>query len=158
MRKFYNMEFVVNKLNKNNKKDIDEVARIMYEWWGKSCNLSYDEQVKIIKSRSSEDYPITFIVKDLDEVIGTITLLESEILSRPELSPMIGGVYVKEEYRNKGIVSKLVNYMINYVRKNLDFKYIYLIANIEYFYEKFGFNILERINNDKDKIYILEVK
>lgn len=63
--------------------------------------MAFDEQIKLVKCRAQDKFPVTFIIKNLCEVIGVISLIESEISSRIELSP-IGGLYVKSSYRNKG--------------------------------------------------------
>lgn len=57
----------------------------------------------------------------------------------------INYIFVKEEYRNKGIASKLLNYMIN----NNDFLNITLEVNINNInaiklYEKFGFKTISK--------------
>ena len=76
---------------------------------------------------------------------------------------MIACVYVKEEYRNQGIATKLMKAMLNDISTHFDF--VYLTTLLDGFYEKFGFKFVETSDisiikgrTHQEKIYKLEIK
>ena len=135
-------ELIIEKLNKSNLNDVFQVAEIWYNWWGKNCNLTIDDLKEIVEKRcSGEPLPIVYIAKFNDNVIGTINFLHNDAELRHELYPFIGGMYVKNEYRNKGIASKLINTLL--IEVSCNFECVYLITSLSGFYEKFGFEFIE---------------
>lgn len=136
------LELIIKKLNKSNLNDVSQVAEIFYNWWGKECNLTINDLIEIVKVRcSGEIIPIIYIAKIDNKVVGTITFLNNDAELRPDLYPFVGGMYVKSEYRNKGIASKLINTLLKEVSKN--FECVYLTTPLIGFYEKFGFKFIE---------------
>lgn len=133
------------KLSKKDTKDINQVAQILYNWWGKDCNLKIYDLENIVRSRCSEDIiPITYIAKINDLVVGTLTFLDNDTQLRKDLYPMLGGLYVKKEYRNQNIATKLLNTMLDDISKN--FNCVFLTTPLTNFYEKFGFEFIEITN------------
>ncbi len=132
----------IKKLNKKETNEINQVAHILYNWWGKDCNLKISNLENIVKSRCSEKtIPITYIAKINDLVVGTVCFLDNDTQLRKELYPMLGGLYVKEEYRHQNIATKLINTILNDISKN--FNCVFLTTPLNNFYEHFGFEFIE---------------
>lgn len=152
------------KLNKNNISEIEQVAKISYDWWGKKNNFSFEKMQKLVESRCSNKFcPQVLVAKRNNQVIGTISLVANDIELRQDLFPVITQVFVKEEYRNQKVASKLVNSLLSDILPQ--FNTIYLTTSLNNFYEKFGFEFVE--NSDvwfeneeiiKEKIYKIEAK
>jgi len=64
-------------------------------------------------------------------------------------------MYIKEEYRGKGY-SKILNKAILEEAKKRKIERIYLKNNLKNYYEKFGANYLEKLENG-EKIYYFEL-
>lgn len=152
------------KLRKNNIEEIEQVAKILYDWWGKNSKISFERMKKIVESRCSDkDYPQVLVVKRNNEVIGTISLVANDIELRQDLFPIITQVFVKECYRKQKIATTLINTLLSDVLPK--FNTIYLTTTLNNFYEKFGFEFVEEsdvwFENEKiirEKIYKIEKK
>lgn len=131
----------IKKLTKNDTHEIQEVAKIFYNWWGKDSNLTKNDLMQIVINRCENLIPATYIAKMNNQVVGTITFIDNDTELRKDLYPMLGGMYVLEEYRHQGIASKLINNLIDDVSNNFDC--IYLTTPLENFYEQFGFKFIE---------------
>jgi len=64
-------------------------------------------------------------------------------------------MYIKEEYRGKGY-SKILNKAILEEAKKRKIERIYLKTKLKNYYEKFGANYLEKLENG-EKIYYFEL-
>ena len=64
-------------------------------------------------------------------------------------------MYVKDKYRGLGC-SKILNKSILDEVKRLGYSKVYLKTDLVNYYEKFGFNYLEDLNNG-EKLYYMEV-
>ena len=83
-----------------------------------------------------------FIIEDNNKIIGNITvILEQKFIRGCKKVGHIEDVVVYKDYRGKGLARKLLNYVINYCKKNNCYKII-LDCSEEYknFYEKNGFS------------------
>ena len=133
---------IIERLDINNITDIKEVTTIMYDWWGKEMGYSFDSVLEVIKSYCGNDVlPIILVAKLSDNIVGTIGLVANDTQLRQDLFPFLTSLYVKEEYRNKNIGTKLVEELLNLARPN--FKKIYLMTSSQNYYEKFGFRYIE---------------
>lgn len=158
------MNIEIIKLNIKDKQEINQVANIWFYWWGKDCKLKISDLKQIVKNRcSGKIIPITYIAKINNKVIGTISFVDNDTELRTDLYPMIACFYVKEEYRNKGIATKLMKAMLDDISTHFDC--VYLTTLLDGFYEKFGFKFIETtdVNTIKnilhrEKIYKLEIK
>ena len=132
----------IKKLEKNDVKEIDEVAEMLYNWWGNEEGYSIEAIRKIVESRCNyKGFPVVYIAKTNSEVVGTISLIANDTDFRQDLFPMISSVIVKEKYRKQGIAQKLIETLIN---DNLDkHKEIFLVTDLDNFYEKLGFKYIE---------------
>lgn len=63
----------------------------------------------------------------------------------------LGGIYVLEDFRGKGIASKIVSQLVSLSKK---YKYVYCIPfeHLERFYKNFGFQNVNDTENVPDKI------
>jgi predicted N-acetyltransferase YhbS len=156
----------IEKLNPNNINDLDAVSEIMYNWWANSASFSFTTVKELIKSYCSYgDFPMVLIAKDLNKVVGTISLVANDTQFRQDLYPVITSLYVIEEYRNNGIGSMLIKELLNYAKDK--FNKVYLLTHSIGFYEKLGFKYVETskayidVLNDKiteNRLYEIELR
>lgn len=113
-----------------------------------------------IKIREAKEIEIKWINKKYAEVDFMKSVFENELIAIAEFKNLnsglgrivkidnknyeLGGMFVFQEFRNKGIAQKLVEFLI--YRENLADKNIWCLPfeNLEIFYLKFGFKMAEK--------------
>lgn len=95
-----------------------------------------------------------------DEIIAGIGVIENDFHNRIDLTPNLCALYVEENFRLNGISSNLVKYVCNDL-KSKGIKSVYLVTDIDNFYEKLGFKFYTMVKciNDEilSKLYILQL-
>lgn len=70
--------------------------------------VSVDDRVARFRSHLNKyRLPVALVAHDGNQVYGTASLREHDLPGREDLSPWLGGVFVGESYRGKGIGLKL---------------------------------------------------
>ena len=90
------------------------------------------------------------------ELIGFISIFPTDGNERKDLSPWYATMYVKEQYRGHGY-SKILNDAILSEAKKRKIKILYLKTELKNYYEKFGAQYMEKLN-EKEKIYYFDLK
>lgn len=87
--------------------------------------------------------PSTFIAKE-NNLMGSASIIEQDMDTRPELTPWLASVFVAPEYRNNGVGSSLVKHIMQ-TAKQAGIEKLYLFTpDRETFYEKLGWQVLSR--------------
>jgi N-acetylglutamate synthase-like GNAT family acetyltransferase len=133
---------------KNKPEYIEEIAHHMFSEWGHlRKNINVNRFLNALNSRLNDDkIPFTLIaISKSKELIGFASIVENDMDINRELKPWISGVYIKSEFRNKGMGQILVD-KLEEKAKNLGLKKLYLFTfDKEKFYNKLGWN---KIKND----------
>ncbi len=143
---------------KENKDYLKEYAKLCSLEWGTPCSDSeLEEKVnkKIDKILSLNDDKLISVLGliEQNELLGFISLFKSDGLEKQELTPWYATMYVKKEHRGKGY-SKILNDAILKEAKELGYNKVYLKSDLVNYYEKFGAQKMERLNNGEDLFYI----
>ena len=142
-------------------KYIKEVSKWIWKEWSKENGAKLEDVIyRTRHSISKNDVPKMFIAKYNNEVIGVVSLWVNDLKSRQDLSPWMATLYVKEEYRNKGVGKKLQEVSIEYAKQK-SYNYLYLITEHNNYYEKTGWEYLEDApldNGRYEKIYKYDLK
>lgn len=139
---------------------IKEVAELTEQEWGtykdiKEFNKKVTKKIEKIKNNLDNNNYCKLILLDEDNLVGFISMLETDGEERQDLSPWYATMYVKEEYRKKGY-SKILNDAILKETKNRGFKKLYLKSELKNYYEKFGAIYMEDLKNG-EKLYYIEL-
>ncbi|MDN4495194.1 GNAT family N-acetyltransferase [Ureibacillus aquaedulcis] len=116
----------------------NEAVDLFWGYWGSGNNRSFYEQC-MQNSHGPDGIPRFYVAISEGEMVGTYSLLRNDINSRHDLYPWFACLYVKEEYRGKGIAKNLLQHGVEQAKK-LGFKMLYLESNIDGFYERLGWN------------------
>lgn len=96
---------------------LDTIADWHWNEWGHHHpDGSRNEWAAGLRTRTNRTtIPMTFIAleADRDEVLGSITLIDNDMSTHPELSPWIAGVFVRADQRGRGVASALVRHAVN---------------------------------------------
>lgn len=126
------------------------------EFGGENSRAFYKGIIE--NSLREKSLPITFVAIENGEVIGTIGVWRSDLLSRQDLYPWISALVVRNDYRNKGLGRALQQYALDYCSA-LNFNEVYLYTDIENYYEKSGWKIIgEGYEYSGEKVKIFKYK
>jgi len=134
---------------------IEEVSALIWEEWSKKSGKSLEEEIYQTKHSLTKDrIPQMHIAINNNELIGVVSLWNNDLRTRQDLIPWMAGLYIKPEYRNKGIGTLLQQRCIEVV-KELKYKKLYLYTNHTDYYEKLGWKFLETapFKGETTKIY-----
>lgn len=125
--------------------DLDELARWHHDEWSQlRGGESLHECRRGLEATMTRDgFPVTVVAVDDDRLLGSASLVESAMETRPELTPWLAGVYVDAGERGRGIGSALIERIIDEAAVR-DFDEIYLFTT-EYaaWYERFGWETID---------------
>ena len=91
-----------------------------------------------------------YLCKDEDKIIGGMGVIENDFHDRKDLSPNVCAVYTEEEYRSKGIAGKLLNMVVEDMKKK-GITPIYLVTDHTGFYERYGWEFLCMVQGDGEE-------
>ena len=134
---------------------LEEISAWHWSEWDKSCGITLEEVIyRNRHSLYSGRIPQTFIAKLNDEVVGTVSLWNNDLKCRQDLTPWLAALYIKKEYRGKGLGTLLQKKCIDAAR-GLGYEKLYLITEHENYYERTGWKLLELapVNEPGVRIY-----
>lgn len=116
--------------------------------WGCQEIDSLESAKKRFFAGSQKDaIPLTLVAIDDNKPAGMISLLESDLDSRTDLSPWIASVFVHPFHRKKGIAVSLVKRMEAEAAR-LGYETLYLFTEASKgFYEKSGWQYMEDVRS-----------
>jgi GNAT superfamily N-acetyltransferase len=91
---------------------VSTIARWHWEEWGHHdpAGSLQSWTAGLAQRTHAAAIPTTFVAIDGDLPIGSACLVEHDMLTRPDLSPWLAGVFVVPEQRRRGIGSALVKH------------------------------------------------
>ena len=102
-----------------------------------------DFAASIAERANADRVPLTLVAFEGEDLVGTICLDMHDMETRGHLSPWLGGLYVKEEWRRRGIGTELVR-AIEAKAAELGIRRLYLYTpESEHFYAKLGWCLIE---------------
>lgn len=135
---------------KENKQYLKEYITLCYEEWSdKKKKLDVDNKIKKI---DKEVISVLALIID-NQMVGFISLFYSDGDYKKELSPWYATMYVKKEFRDRGF-SKVLNDAILKEASSLGYKRVYLKSFLTNYYEKFGAEYIETLENGEKLYYI----
>lgn len=146
---------------KDKEEYLKEVLTLQINKWGRPYQTKeeLEERIdnkidKIKKYWNNNDY-CKLILLDNDNLVGFISIFPQDGEEELNLSPWYATMYVKEEYRGRGL-SKILNDAILKEAKKRGYNRIYLKTELVNYYEKFGATYLKNIS-DNEKVYYFDI-
>lgn len=135
---------------KNHPEHVLTVARWIYDEWDHVTAANLDEVVDATLARMNDDrVPLTLVALRGDACVGTVGLWESDLSSRPELSPWLAALYVHPAARNEGVGGALIDALVSTAR-GLGIGRLYLhTETASGYYRRRGWRFLLRTRNDR---------
>ncbi|WP_027369390.1 GNAT family N-acetyltransferase [Desulfovermiculus halophilus] len=128
------------------KEFIAELAELHHaEWKHLNPSLTLEGRAQAIADAAGrERIPSIFIAMLGSQLIGSAALVQNDMDTKPDLSPWLAAVYVKESFRHQGIATALIRRCEEEaVRSNANAWYLYT-ESASKLYEKLGWRCMER--------------
>ncbi len=123
---------------------VDRIAQWHFAEWGHlDPSGTLEAWTEGLRQRTKRNQiPTSYVALEADELLGSVTLVEHDMLTRPDLSPWLAGVYVTPARRHQGIGSALVCYAVQQAAQ-MGVKRLYLYTHpAREFYTKLGWSLL----------------
>ncbi len=135
-----------------------DMMNISAQWfhskWGVPQQAYLECMQSCIDKRTQFDW---YLCLDDDRIVGGLGVIENDFHDRPDLTPNVCAVYVEEDYRKQGIAGKLLNFVVDDMRKK-GISPLYLVTDHTSFYERYGWEFLCMVQGDgeeeKTRMYI----
>ncbi|NLW70128.1 MAG: GNAT family N-acetyltransferase [Eubacteriaceae bacterium] len=145
--------YTVKRLTAADTEYIAQAEEFLHAWMGDRMHPRPEMKVYFEHAVCEGRPPQTFMAFDEQGVpCGMFQFLISEAWSRPDLSPWLSCVYVKEDMRGKGVCRAMMETVEGYA-KEIGIKEMYLFTPHVGLYEKWGweyFDDLKRFFGDKE--------
>ncbi len=128
------------------KECIAELAELHHgEWKYLNPSLTLKGRAEAIADAAGrEGIPSIFIAILVSQLIGSAALVQNDMDTKPDLSPWLAAVYVKEGFRHQGVATELITRCEGEaVRSNAVAWYLYTEFALK-LYEKLGWRHMER--------------
>ena len=127
------------------------------EWSHLNPGETLEHRTKRMQPYLNDDFiPSTFIAID-KTVLGSASIVENDMETRPELSPWLASVFVAPEHRNNCVGNKLVSHFMTQA-KNKGIKKLYLFtADKKDFYEQLGWHTYNNVQYHGHQVTIMQV-
>lgn len=124
---------------------IENLAPAIFEHWRHILTEeTLESRVGILRGHMNRDtLPVAWIAHSESKVFGTAALRRHDLHGREDLEPWLGGVFVVEQYRRRGIGEALCSAVENHARKvRVDTLYLFTLDSQQW-YRKLGWKNFE---------------
>lgn len=136
----------------NHSKVIPELSTLLYNEWAdlyQAAGLTKQDLTQALELRCvTNQLPLTLVaIADDGQLLGAGSIKLDEPGTKEGLSPWLGGIYIKEQQRGRGLGVLIVNALEDKARE-LGVSALYLSADTaEGFYQKLDWFVLERLES-----------
>lgn len=134
-------------LLKNQLHTLPDLAQMWHEGLGRMWlpDVSIAEALRRFSAHANADkMPLTFVALHEGQAVGMCSLRENDGI-RPDLTPWLGSLAVRADFRQQGIARKLIA-VVKQEAKKMGFSALYLFTfdlSIPHYYESLGWQIID---------------
>src|SRR5689334_9850115 len=136
---------------------VDAIAEWLHAEWGWfTPSVTLDARRKrLAESLNRGQLPVVFVAHEQGQLLGTASLRESDMDTRPELTPWLGGVLVSVQHRGRGIGLRLIRIVEDEALAR-GFRQLYLFTfDKAAYYANRGWTELERTNYRGEHVVVM---
>lgn len=126
---------------------VEELAELNFKEWGefRPGDTLEARTERMRKACGKGAIPSVVVAIEDGRLLGGALLIDSDMKTRPELTPWLAGVYVKAEERGRGVASQLVNRIVEEA-KTLGVQTLYLYTDAaQSLYARLGWEVVEEL-------------
>jgi GNAT superfamily N-acetyltransferase len=115
-----------------------------------------DEWAEVVSAATARDQvPTIYVAVQDGQPVGCAMLIKYDMMTRLDLTPWLGGIYVPPEYRGQGIASRLVAFaMTRAAALKIPTWWLYT-AHARSLYERFGWKFVEMAEYDGGPVSLM---
>lgn len=118
--------------------------RIWNAWWKEEGHTLDLVKGLLQDNLTATTIPIAFTAHDNDTFMGTVSLITSDLDSRPHYTPWLAALWVDEQYRSFGVGNALMDAVKQAAQdKGFGAVYLYSIPQNHDYYTKRGWVMIE---------------
>ena len=124
------------------------LARWHYDQWGPLTGASsFDGYVALLTAASgSRTVPSVLVAMANRELLGSATLIASDLPPRPALTPWLAQVFVEPTRRRNGVGAALVRAVLQRAQQcGYARVYLYTSGTLPEYYRRLGWRVVERL-------------
>jgi len=139
---------------------IPRLAGWLYAQWGYLHeNDSVERRAARLESRATRGgIPVTFVAVDGETLLGSASLVDDDLESRPHLTPWLASVYVAPEHRGRGVASALVERVVEEARDSGVSRLYLWTTDQERLYARLGWIPVERMRFQGEDIVVMAIE
>lgn len=116
-----------------------------------------DRVARLEAQAGNYDLPLTWVALEDDLLLGSASLVLSDMETKPELKPWLASLFVAPEHRCRGVGGKLVERIEQEARER-GFKKLFLFTpDQDKFYRRLGWRILEKVEYHNDLVTLMVI-
>ncbi|MBF4558172.1 GNAT family N-acetyltransferase [Pseudomonas sp. p50] len=130
---------------------IPELAELNFKEWGhfKPHDTLEARTERMRQACGKGAVPTVVVAIEDSQLLGGALLIDSDLASRPDLTPWLAGVYVKAEHRGRGVASALVTRIVEEAAV-LGIPELYLYTDTsQSLYGRLGWEVVEDTLDDE---------
>jgi N-acetylglutamate synthase-like GNAT family acetyltransferase len=125
---------------------VPELAALVWRWWGFPSEREAAAQLR--REAHRDGVPSVHVALRDEEALGMVSLIECNLEQRSELYPWLAGLFVRPQFRCRGIGSALT-FHLEQDAERLGIRGLYLYTtNAERFYQRLGWRTIERFDGE----------
>jgi len=145
-------------LNKITKEDryFKEAINMLYNWWKDRKDTTYEKDYNhYLESLKDDNLPNLYALIINDTLIAVYEINEKDGVDNAPYTPYIASIFVKEEYRGRGLLNVIMEDAFSKI-KALGYDKAYVHSRIDGLYEKYGFKQIDTVDTKDGKKRIFE--
>lgn len=128
--------------------------------YSKTCSwIAGKHLAGLMEKNSFAEWESVFVAEVENKIIGFCTFMKTDYYPENRYSPWISSIFVDEAYRGCRISGKMIETVILYAKEQ-GFSKVFIPSDMIGFYEKYGFEKIDELQNysgDIDNIFAKEI-
>ncbi len=144
---------------KDRRECLEKICTWHHNEWG-YLNPGRTLEARIEKMREHFDgntIPATYVAEIDGKIVGSASILESDMPERPELKPWLASVFVDPDYRKNQVGRTVVLKIMQHARE-AGIKTLYLYTpDREHFYKHMGWKTIEKLEYHGANVTLMKI-
>ena len=128
--------------------------------YAQSCSwIAGPHLAGMLRENRFSGWEAVFAAMDGERIVGFCTFLKTDYYPENRYWPWISSIFVDEQYRGRRISGLMIEKAIEYAKEQ-GFDKVYIPSDMTGFYEKYGFELIDRLVNyggDEDNVFMKRI-